>query len=227
MTKRANGSQAVDLTRINGWNDLGEDVRTQIESRIASVRESLRIERESHLGIGQELFEIRRVLLPLKMWIEFLAVGFGWSQRTAYRYIADYELAAKSNVPENVLKIAIQRGSKAISRPELVKRMPPPKTDDTQKIVAYLEKLEESKPKSLELVKEPTVQDRLKTCIHLVSSHYDKIKDKRQKITFAQSLIGMELTRFGYASDSTFSPIAIPENFRTVRGRPAKDKPAA
>jgi hypothetical protein len=148
------------------------------------------------------------------------------SERTAYNYITEYEEISKA-VPEPVLKVAMERGYKAITRLELVKKNPPPKTADHEKIVAYLDNLEAvPSPPRPDRFEDFTVDDHVKICINFVGIHFDKLTDQKSKRAFIRTLIGMELAKFGISSDTSFSPIAIPDEFRVLRGRPKIEKAA-
>lgn len=214
----------VDLSTLEGWGTLELSEQAAVEKRNAAAHQQLSLERNSRESIGKNLYEIREILKPKKLWLAFLEIAFGWSERTAYRYIEDYE-TAQANVPEAVLKIAIERGTRGISNVKLLKKMPPPKSTDPKVIGEYLDGLD--KVKRPTLVAEPSLDERVKLCLHVVGNHYAKIQDKRHKTAFRNSLLGMELTRFGIASDLSISPIAIPDDFRISRGRPSsKDKVA-
>lgn len=213
----------IDLSTLEGWDKLEPSEQSTVEMKTDATRQRLKLERESRLAIGRDLSEIREILKPKGLWLAFLEVAFGWSERTAYRYIEGFDMAS-TNVPQPVLQIAIERGSRSIANKALIKKMPPPKTTDPKLIGEYLDELDKTKLPSI--VDEPTLDERIKLCLHFVGNHYEKIHEKKQKTAFMRSLLGMELAKFGIASELSIAPIAIPEDYRIARGRPTKDKAA-
>jgi len=221
MPKTSHGMQVLDYESIEGWSELDAKIRSSVETHTASAKKQLSIIRDSRLGVGKDLFEIRKLLLPHKMWISFLRIAFGWSERTAYRWITEYEQTSK-DVPPMVLQIAIERNSQAITKPEIRKKYPLPKTENPREIADYLDKIDHVHAPRPILVQEPDVDQRLKGCLNFVGNHFSKIKAKREKQYFIDNLLGMELTKFGIASAMRIGPLAIPDDFQVLRGRPKK-----
>lgn len=223
---------AADLQTISGWDKLETADRSTVLVKTQAIANALKAEGQSRLEVGKNLAEAREILLPLKIWVGYLRTAFHMSERTGYRYIQEYEDKAKV-VPSNVLDISMARGYKTISKTsgpdlvELVKRNPPPRTEDPKRIVQYLDTLEESPPipRARNVVMDAySFDDRLKICFRIVASHYDKLVGKREKDRFARTLIGMELTKFGITADGLRSA-TVPEGF-TARGRPRERKAA-
>ncbi len=217
---------AADLQTISGWEELKATDQKTVLVKTEATANALKAEGQSRLEAGKNLAELREILLPLKIWVGYLRKAFHMSERTGYRYIQEYEETAKV-VPSNVLNIAMARGFKAIAKPELVKQNPPPKTEDTKKIVQYLETLEESPPVQRDGnggIDSYSLDDRLKICFRIVASHYDKLVGKREKTNFAKTLLGMELTKFGITAEG-LRAITVPEEY-TARGRPRHQEAA-
>lgn len=218
---------AADLRTISGWEQLKAADENTVLVRTEATANALKSEGQSRLEAGKNLLEVREILLPLKIWVSYLRTAFHMSERTGYRYIQEYEDTAKTfqSAPK-VLDIAMARGYKAVARPELVRRNPPPKTEDMQKIVQYLDTLEESppEPRSNGNGDSFSLEDRLKICFRMVASHYDKLLGKRDRTTFARTLLSLELTKFGMGS-ADVRPAAVPEEY-TSRGRPREKKAA-
>lgn len=225
---------AADLRQISGWDKLETADESAVLVKTQAAANALKVEGQSRLEAGKNLAEIREILLPLKIWVGYLRTAFHMSERTGYRYIEEYQDKAKV-VPSNILDISMARGYKTINRTpgpelaELVRRNPPPKTEDTKRIVQYLDTLEESPPipRSRDAgigMDSYSFDDRLKICFRIVASHHDKLVGKREKDRFARTLISMELTKFGITADG-LRATPVPEEY-TARGRPREKRAA-
>ena len=63
----------------------------------------------------------------------------------------------------------------------------------------------------------------LKECINFVRSRFQRLPhSQKAKAAFIESLMGMMLATFGISSKASYGPVAVPDHFRAVRGRPRK-----
>lgn len=194
---------------FEGLDDLQPLQIDKVRSEAQALVEALASESQSKLAIGEHLSNLRGLLK--RKFVGFLKANFDMSVATAYRYI-DLYAAAKSKMPKPVLEMAVRQGVRLNA--QTLKKSPPPKTEDKGKIQQYLASL---RPTRVEIHKSTDLL--LKECVNFVSVRYQQVPN-RSKPGFQRDLIGMLMTKFGVASDQMYSPAAVPENFRVVRGRP-------
>lgn len=212
----------VHLDDLRGWETLTKKNRKEIWDRTLTVLEALHGEQTSKIQIGQQLSEVRKILVLRRMWIAYLSKNFRMSNATAYRYINAYEKPLKQ-LPPVVLSIAMRRGY----RPQQMERIiahPPPKTDNQIVIGRHLDKLE-MMPRE---VREEVIDTDLflKESVNYVGARFDKILTAKHRVVWVRALFGMLLTRFGFGASQSFDPMAIPHEFRLPKGRPPQAKVA-
>jgi hypothetical protein len=200
---------------FHGWSKLEPNEQTTINTESSKLAEALHQEARSCLAQGEHLFNLRSVLEPKKMFITFLDEIFAMSRATAYRRI-DLYLAATKKMPANVLEMAIQKGTKIT--PKLLESNPPPKTTDPVEISTYL-----STFKTTRVPVDKSSETILKECVNFVSTRLALLPSHHKtRAAFMRTLVGMLLTRFGVSAAQSFSPVAIPSDFITRVGRPAR-----
>jgi len=211
-------TKTSQLEAFAGWEKLEPKEQQTVRKETENVQEALMQEGQSKVSIGESLSTIRGVLQPKHLWMAFLKGKFHMSRATAYRYIEEYESVAKA-LPKKVLSIAKERGFK-IKSGSLVKN-PPPVTSDTQEIVHYLERLE--RPTVVNPPKTADSDMLLKECVNFVRTRFQRLPNsQRAKTAFIHSLMGMLQSTFGISSETSYGPVAVPDHFRAVRGRPRK-----
>lgn len=206
-----------ELDDLRGWNKLNPQEQSTVQKESRSLAESLYSEGKSRLAIGQHLQTISSILAPKKLFDNFLRRHFHMTKSTAYNYINLWKAAAK-DAPKPVLDIAMTRNYRVINRPQIFKTYPPPKTTNPEKIIQYLDRLETRKPKIVTIHKNR--DGLLKQALHSVEVCFEKVAVK-ERADFARTLIGMEMTRFGFGVEQTFKPLPIPPSMVVPpRGRP-------
>lgn len=240
MTRPTNTALAAisALSSLSGWERLESHDQKAVQAETKALAEALIGFGFSKLSVGEHLTKIREVLEPKRMFISFLR-RFNFSQRTAYRYIQGYE-NARQRLPEPVLKAAMARGYNVIGHTDdkplgaytdAIKRLPPPRTQDPAKISVYLDEVEEARRRSgqrrakrekqaeTEMVYDSDVL--LKECYRFIDSRFKRLPHtKKVRSAWVERLIGMVLTDLGSSTAQSFSPVAVPQDFRAVRGRP-------
>jgi hypothetical protein len=215
---------STSLETLDGWDQLNKEEMELVRSKSQSLSEALYIERKSRVATGKILIELRAILEPKGMWRTFLDTGYRMSRSTAYNYINDYNILAES-LPAEFVEIVIQRGYNL--RREVLKRMPPPKTEDPEKIIHYLEAVQKKEPKATPVVVVNDPPDEiLKDCVHYVGKRWKKLP-KRGHIRerFKTDFMNMCLWVFGATSAERFHPIEVPPHLTVYRGRPRKQLP--
>jgi hypothetical protein len=210
----------VNLNGMKGWDKLDDKTKKTANEQAHAVISALRGEAESKLEAGKHLTELRKAI-PKNMFLACLRETFHMSRATAYRYMENYASTSKK-LPKPILEAAMRRGYK----PVLLKMMennPPPKTEDPVKIRKYLDKIEKTpRPVETEAIKWDS-DVLLKEVVNFANSRFEKLpRNTRTRTAWVRSLIGMLMTKFGLGTEQAFDPIAIPEGFRSVRGRPKK-----
>ncbi len=210
----------VTPEQFQGWGKLEPNEQDAVKRESLELFESRKLESKSKLEQGQHLSALRDILEPKRIFTSFLQDIFHMSKATAYRYMEAYEVT-RSKVSAPVLEIALARGTKI--SPKMLAANPPPKTTNRAKIEVYLDTL---KPGRIDAP--VSAETLLKECVNFVSLRWDRLpSNHKTRAAFMRSLIGMLMARFGVASDQSFSPTAIPDSFRVVRGRPKGVKKAA
>jgi len=175
----------------------------------------------SKLAAAEHLLKIRDILLPKRVFKHFLRHNFPTcSVATAYRWIESYE-TAKQNLPDGVMQVAMAQGYHVIDA-EMVKKAPPPRTQDRSKIVAYLSKLSTMKRevRTAEL-SEPNADDLMRECFNFCVTRFEKLPEggtTRSRCLY--SLFGMLMFQLGFGVKQEFEPLEVPPGYRAVRGRP-------
>lgn len=216
------------LSTLPGWSDLDASTQKTVELETRQLEQSYDGLVRSRLAVGEHLTRIHGLLEPMRLFSRFCDL-YGIPRSHAYNAITAYANAAK-RLPEPVLRVVSARGVNMLGisedRPlgkysDAVKRLPPPNTQDTAKIVSWLEEVETLRRKQkqkLSLI-EPDPEVLLKEAYRVVVSKLERVPGRRRRAWIGR-LVGMSLTKIGVASSQSFEPEAPPEDFIAVVGRP-------
>lgn len=221
------------LTNLPGWDGLEKKDQIVVERETRLLSEDLKGYGRSRLAIGERLTNIQGKV-PKGMFVRFLDAvnlkrSWAYNQMTAYRNAAKW-------LPKPVVDAAMSRNMNMLGitdeKPlgvytDVVKRVPPPKTDDLAKIHNWLDNVEESRKRiqvrrssRIEIV-EDDPEVLLKQSYRYVVTRLNKLPSRgRARRAFLEALFGMLLSELGVSQGQTFEPQAIPEGFRAVVGRP-------
>jgi hypothetical protein len=203
---------------FQGWEKLEPNEQTKITVETHALEKAANTLEMSNLEIGEHLDNISLVLAPKRQFNKWLLWWLDSRKRAksrswAYQALAEYQ-AIKNHIPKPVLEVAKERGVKL--SPLVLAQNPPPKTQDKGKILEYVNNL---KPSRVEIAKSP--ETLLKECVNFVGTRWAQLPNNHKTRTaFMRSLLGMLLGKFGVASEQSFAPMAIPDNFKVQRGRP-------
>lgn len=216
-------AQSIALEKIDGWDTLEQREVEIVVNATQLAREARRQERQSKMQFGKQLQIVREILEPRRLWMAYLKAAFHMSAATGYRYIKYYEVT-EQKLPKQVLTVALNMGYDIpISVLETTR---PPKTDDHETIVRYLERVTLIRPRATSI--ERSTDDIVKEWLHAVVLGWPKLPpNPRTRANVIRNYIGMLMTQFGIGNEQTFAPVAIPDNFRVIRGRPRLDRDAA
>jgi len=221
MASRAYGLlPSADLETLRGWEKLEPQEQTSLRVEYRAIADALHAEGKSRLAIGQHLLRAQEILAPKRLFVRFLKRSFHMSRSTAFNYINLYK-AATEYAPKKVIDIALSRNYRAVNKPNIFKTYRPPKTNDTAKIIQYLDGLEKKKQKVISVHHTPEVL--MKRALHAVEISLNRVP-KQERRNWVRSLIGMEMTKFGVGAD--IDPIPVPDSFEVKRGRPSTKKAA-
>lgn len=206
---------AHDLATLSGWASLSSSEQRTIQQSTLEVDRGLRQAGAARLAVGEHLFRVREILEPRQMFTVYLLNCFEFSKASAYRWIEIY-LAAKTILPAPYVRVAMLRGTDKLN----VKRIasnPPPKTTSVIKISEYLDAMEKPIPR----VNTTSNEDLQKEAFNFICNRFQKVEgDDRDRVGWLHSLVGMLLAVAGIGSPQSIAPVAVPEGFRIVRGRP-------
>lgn len=205
-----------DLPSIEGWDALEPSEQATVKAETISLDKALIAAGNARIVVGEHLFNIREVLDPKRMFTKFLTT-LSFSRASAYRYIDTYT-AAKTLLPEAVLKQAMLRGADHISVKK-VEASPPPQTTNVVTINEYLDTISAPTPQ------EPQTDPALlkKECYNFVHTRFQRLpRAGRSRSAWLHSLLGMLLAELGVSSPQTIEPTAIPSDYRSSLGRPRK-----
>jgi len=216
------------LSTLPGWSDLDADEQRTIETETQQLGQAFDGLVRSRLAVGEHLTRIHVLLEPRRMFSQYCDY-VGLQRSVAYNAITAYANATKT-LPEPILRVAAARGVNMLGihehRPlgkytDAVKRLPPPKTQETAKIVEWLEEVEilRRKQKQKAAAVEPDPDDLLKEAYRFVILKIDRVPPRRRRAWLGK-LVGMGLAKIGVAQPQSFEPEAAPEDFIPVVGRP-------
>lgn len=237
----AEPSQAItiispsNITDAPWWSKLNEKEHTLVLSESHQLADALLNYGRSKLAIGEHLTKLQAVLTPHNAWLKYLKT-YHFKIRTAQHYIVGFKNAA-SALPEPILKEAMARGMNIIGdsdeRPlgtytQAVAALPPPSSPTKAQAVTYLDQLENVRKHTREapiqsapvVTGDPRLAQKI---VYKTFSHWLKLlpadRSGKAKMNFIKAVVGMFLAEAGISNPQTFSPQAIPEDFRIPRGR--------
>ena len=222
------------LAALPGWEKLERKKQTVVEREVKLLSEDLKGYGRSRLAIGERLCNIKEQV-PKGMFVRFLDT-VNLKRSWAYNQMTAYNNATKW-LPKPVVDVAMSRNMQMLGISEdkplgvytdVVRRLPPPKTEDPIKINNWLDSLEESRKKSLlrsnravEIIEEDS-DVLLKQSYRFVSGRLKKLSNRgRARRAFLENLFGMLLSEIGISQGQTFEPQAVPDDFKPVVGRPS------
>lgn len=87
----------TDLQQAFDYRELTEESRSFVKERALLIRDAAKKTAQGIVLIGQWLTEVK-ARLPHGGWLPWLETEFGWSQRTAYRFIDVYHSVKLANL---------------------------------------------------------------------------------------------------------------------------------
>lgn len=209
--------QPLHLEELRGWDKLQASEQETVRQEDAALVEVMNQQWQSQLAGGRNLVAIQKVLHPRRIFVAYLKKRFHRDVATAYRWIELYR--ANEHLAPAVLEAAIDRGFTAVQLRVIADNPLKGKTDP-KSVDQYLDEIvAKAKKSNVESIDDPDAL--LKECLNFVSSRYERLpKAQRTRTNWVRSLLGMQMTRFGMATEQTLAPVAIPDWFKAVRGRP-------
>lgn len=222
---------------LEGWGDLSASEQTKVIDETQALGDELMQEGWSKLAQGRHLSELRKVLEPKQMFVNFLNNIPRINIRSAYRYMNAWESAEKV-LPEPALRVLLSRGINIIGAKadepfgaytEPLKALPPPKTGDREKYGEWADKLEEAKKRQRNRRRRGedgtnNITELLKEAFMFTRRNFRRLpRNHKSRMRWMTELVGMMMTELGVSNAQSFSPVAVPEDFRRGPGRPAKE----
>lgn len=166
----------------------------------------------------------------------------GIEERNAYRYMDGYKNACLA-FPEPVLRAAVALGLDIVStsknRPlgkytEVVKLLPPPANPDPAEAARYVGQVKQTYKERRRAIAQGKIEPEVmedeeeiqRDPEFLLKQNFRGVKNalthvpKRQQKRWLERLFGMVLAQQGIGNPMTFSPEAVPEDFKQGPGRP-------
>jgi hypothetical protein len=216
-------TELVSLESLTGWDTLEKNEQSSVTKSTESAKLNRASMRQSRLAFGADLIAVREVLMPKGMWTGYCRSIFHMSVATAFRYTKHYEVISKK-IEQPLIDFAIEAGYEIPLKALEASR--PPKTEDPDEMVRFLERINASEKKKVVVI-EYDPNDVLKDVLHDSELGYGRLpQDKRTRNNFIHNYIGMLMTLFGIGHEQSFKPVAIPDHFRVVKGRPRLSKAA-
>lgn len=220
---------------LGGWQNLNTDEQNTVVRETEEMAEAVVREGFSKLEIGKHLSEVRKVLEPHGIFVDYLKEIPQINWRTAYRYMSTWENVQES-LPEHALKFLLARGVNIVgyskdeplgAYTEPLAKLPPPKSQSSEVLNKWVDDLmdmtakQKHKRKKLAMNGEDESDPEilLKESVRFSVRNFRKLpRNHKSRTAWMQKLVGMLLNELGVANPMSFSPIAVPEDFRT--GRP-------
>lgn len=216
-TMKKSTETSINPEKFHGWGSLEPNEQDKLTTEMQALERATTTYEMSNLEIGEHLDRIGQILTPKRQFNKWLTWWLDTRKKAksrswAYQALKEYQ-DVRNSVPKPVLDMAKQRGTKLSV--EVLAQNPPPKSTDKEAIVRYLDNV---KPMRVEVAKSPDVL--LKECVNFVSTRWGQLpSNHKARTAFVQSLVGMLLGKFGIANTQSFSPMAVPDNFKSQRGR--------
>lgn len=232
------------LTELPFWDELKPREQDQLVEQSRELNAARVIHGASGMALGERLSAIHGLLDGHEGAFARFCKSIYVPIVSAYRYINAYEEAA-SMFSEPVLRAAMVRGMTLPGKyAEAIEKLPPPHRIPEEEAVDYLDKVVEKRKEisrnrregklgPREVTPEETVESIRRDPNFIKMQAYRLVKNgiktlnSKQKRRFIESLTGMLLTEIGISMQITFSPEAIPDQFRQGRGRPRADENVA
>jgi len=231
---------AVQTFNTLAWFEkLSQEEKNAVQAEGRALSQAMLQYGRSRLSIGEHLTKLQAILEPHNMFSRFLKT-YHFNKRTAYRYIAGFN-NAKAKLPEPILKAAMSRGVNLIGDNEVkplgiytaaAAKLPPPSNPTEEQATTWLDQIEQVRRDTraetnaadagLALITNQDPQTLLRESYRFVNLRYRRLPNNaKTRTAWVRSLVGMLLSDLGVASQQSFMPTAIPEDFKAVRGRPA------
>jgi hypothetical protein len=229
--------------KLSFLNDMKEGERKKLVSDMQYAAGARLLVSRSKLALGKYIAAIKEDCGHYDGSFEKAMKYLKINLRMAYRYMSGF-----TNVDqawhENLVTAAIIKGLNFVSvdedhpfgkYTEAVRLLPTPSNPDMETATRYLEQLEETrrelntKRKTLQAAGKnvpPPITDTKKDPELLKERAYRGIKygltfvSKRQRQAWFEEVVGMAMTKAGYSSATTFSPMAVPDEYDAGPGRP-------
>jgi hypothetical protein len=234
--------QLVLVERIESlkfFNKMKEREREELVDETRQFGQALMAHGMAGVAMGAHLDKIKKLIGPYNGWTKFCK-NFNIPVRNADRMIDGYLNAAKT-FPEPILRGLAARGVKIVgyddSKPlgvltDIVKKLPPPRNPSPEKVNEYLDELDEKvkekrararKAANKGQVVEAEPETLLRSAYRSCNGAFRRLPNNtRTRRKWLDDLIGYLLADFGLSNPQSFSPHAVPEDFRpNPVGRPS------
>ena len=212
-----------NLKEMEGWGKLGAEEQAAVRTNTEGLLGAAWYERFSRVQQGRFAAKLQDILLERGMWVEFVrSVPYlRQKERSIYRYIAQWKWL-EQHIPELAREAVITWDLDV----RLVKAHMPPETTSPKEIAAWAAELKEKQKKAqyrrgkndADDTDPRTLQEEIFRSFRLARRQLPR--NPKAQTKWFEELLGYMMTEAGYSSPKSFSPIAVPEEFKTGPGRP-------
>lgn len=236
-------SNSLAFETAGWWKKLSVDEQREVKDKGFALASEFMSLGTSRIKAGELLSELKGILTPHNAYQKFLKNYFHMTVRTADRWVLGYRNASK-RLPEPVIRAAVARGFNLIGDSEdkpfgvytaAIKKLPPPKQATEKNANEYLDQLDQVRKQvrekaaasgGMEILAPSDPDVLLKECFKYIMNRFGRLSTRgKARQTFLTSLVGMVINKAG-VTHQAFDAVAIPDEYLTGRGRPAKEKPA-
>jgi hypothetical protein len=236
---KATMKDEVSGLEVINFKALDKETRGVVSKLTITLQSEMQKTFQSYLNIGRILSTIQGLLKPRGLFVPYVNTLPGFSQATAYRYIAAFENASQL-LPETVLKKALVGGFDIIHpskekpfgkyQAAVDKIGMPPKDATDEQADAWLNEVRTAQKETAKRGGKTSVtpEDRQKQCFSYVLSQYSRITPKtKQNPKWLAELFGYICNNLSLTGGMSVKPIAPPEKWtkeEKSEGRPSKSK---
>lgn len=219
------------FTTQSYWEKLDRDEQRVVVEESQALGRALFQVASSRLEMGKRMIKLRDTL---KEYFRDHMRNFHISERTYFRIIEDYKETTKLLTPKVMPVImAANRDFGRKSYRLILKKNPPPDTSDSTQILSWADGVEREHKAYMKAAKgrkalegeivRPTVEPEalLEKAFRPARLQFHRLSTEHKvRSNWMRKLVGMLMTELGVSGQMSFSPVAVPEEFRRGRGRP-------
>lgn len=217
------------------WAELTAEEKAEQKRDDGVLIEALEGMRRNRMTVGEVLLRSQQRLEPHRCFLQYMERNFPFSQRTGYRMMEEWR-STKQHLPEPVIREAFRLGLDLVGTPkkpygeftEAVKELPPPEKPSPKQASAWLQNIVEIRRKHVphqvketKAIQKADSREAMRGSFIAVRRYMRRVLEE-ERGKWAETLCGMLLTAAGIGKAHRIAPVAIPDGWIVVAGRPKK-----